>query len=136
MQIRLFAIIIAVSSFSCSTKSIAVDKNPTLIGTWNWTQRQGGFAGKTETAQGSEKTGVLHFKNDHQYSFSENDKLVSEGEYSIIEKKSIYNHAMTQAIHFSDDARQDQLIQSLSADSLILADNNFDGYTNTYVRIR
>jgi len=130
-------LMLAISTLlSCANKLPAVEKETNLTGTWNWTQRQGGFAGKTETA---EKTGnklVLEFSSQNKYRLEENNQLISEGEYSIVRQKSIYDHSMTDAIHFSDESRQDQLIQSLSADTLILADNHFDGFADTYVRSR
>ena len=117
-------------AFSC-IKEEALPNN-SLAGTWQWVSSTGGIAGKTYTpaSEGYERS--LSLAYDLKYSNLKNSIRQKSGTFEIIKAKSIYKTELVDFIKY-DDGTMSAII-SQTSDELILADNNYDGFTDTYKR--
>lgn len=114
--------------FSCTKETIKTTSP--IVGEWRWISSTGGIAGKTytPTSEGYERKLVL--TSDFKFSRYKDDVLQKSGTYEISQAKSIYKTEMVDFINFSDGTKS--AILSQSAAELSLADNFFDGFTETF----
>lgn len=117
-------------AFSCTKEEVL--PNNSLAGTWQWVSSTGGIAGKTLTpaSEGFERS--LSFTYDLKYSNLKNSISQKSGKFEIIQAKSIYKTELVDFIKY-DDGTMSAII-SQTSDELVLADNNYDGFTDTYKR--
>ncbi len=115
--------------FSCKKEAIS---NNSLAGNWQWVMSTGGIAGKTFTpvSEGYERN--LTFTYDSKYLNSKNNITQKSGKFEIIKAKSIYKTELIDFIKFDDGTMS--AILSQTSEELILANNNYDGFTETFKR--
>jgi hypothetical protein len=126
-----FLLIVSTSlAFSCQ-KEEALPNN-SLAGVWQWVSSTGGIAGKTltPTSEGYERNLTLTY--DLKYFNSKNSITQKSGKFEIIKAKSIYKTELVDFIKY-DDGTMSVIINQTSSE-LVLADNNYDGFTDTYKR--
>lgn len=125
------------SASTCKKELENPDFKNQIIGKWRYTGQTGGFAGKTEKADPAVVT-ILEFKKNNTFLRSENDQIKLQGSYRLSRLKSIYSGQEENAVQFdaAADPRNKGSIVTLKNDSLIIADNVFDGFTATYIRAR
>lgn len=113
--------------FSCEQDSV----NNELVGTWKWVESTGGIAGVTLKPD-SGVVRILSFKENGDFSVSENGQNLVQTTYTITSDTSIYNHEKVPMIKFKDEG---QLTRSFSikADTLFLSDEVYDGFTSKYL---
>jgi hypothetical protein len=136
----IFYSIVALMLFSSATckklpSGSSIDKQ--LIGAWKYIRKSGGYAGKSENADPSSNQ-VLEFKSGFSYIQKTNDQISEQGSYELYKVKSIYSGKEDNAIRFSSMSNQSNKnsIISLQNDTLIIADNVYDGYRMEYIRIK
>jgi hypothetical protein len=125
------------SASTCKKEQENPDFKKQLIGKWRYVGQTGGFAGKTEKADPAVVT-VLEFKKNNTFLRSENDQVKLQGSYQLSRLKSIYSGQEENAVQFdaAADPQNKGSIVTLKNDSLIIADNVYDGFTATYTRAR
>ncbi|RYD92242.1 MAG: hypothetical protein EOP54_21160 [Sphingobacteriales bacterium] len=136
MKSLLIALLI-VGAASCKKENVNNSKTPAdpekMYGKWTWVSSMGGFAGKTTTPQSAGYQAGIEFKRDKTVSFYRNDTLTNTAEFNLAKGKSIFSADSAYIIKYKPDA-MDQAIIKTKTDTLILADNVYDGFTITYVR--
>lgn len=75
------------------------------------------------------------FSPDGMYYSFRNDTITNQSKYSLKKQKSIYSGELLDFIVFESKA-DDEVIIKLSADSLVIGDNCFDGYISLYKRVK
>ncbi len=129
-----FVIILFVSCKKESSITESTGEDVQLFGKWEWTESCGGFAGGYYYPEEGKK--IVHlFSPDGMYYSFRNDTITNQSKYSLTKQKSIYSGELLDFIVFESKA-DDEVIIKLSADSLILGDNYFDGYTSLYKRVK
>lgn len=127
-----FAVLFA---FSCSKEDVGANETgKSLAGEWRWVSSTGGIAGKTYTpaSEGYERKLVL--TSDFKFSRYKDAVLEKSGTYEITQAKSIYKTELVDFIKFNDGTSA--VIMNKSADELSLADNFYDGFGESYQRIK
>lgn len=111
----------------------AIEKQ--LTGKWKYSNKSGGFAGKKEVAD-PKSPEILEFKTGLNFIRTQNGKVTEQGTYEIVRIKSIYSGKEENAVRFNQKPDRPQMahIIVIKEDSLILADNVYDGFTTTYTR--
>ncbi|WP_222536812.1 hypothetical protein [Pedobacter polysacchareus] len=128
-------VIMFCSSATCRKAQSGSTLEHSLIGTWKYIGKSGGYAGKQEKADPSRKV-ILQFNNGFRYQQKINDKISDQGSYEIFKVKSIYSGKEDHAIRFRSTLTapsRDHII-SMRNDSLTLADNVYDGFQMEYIR--
>lgn len=139
MKAIFYSIVALMLLSSATCKKLPSDSSieKQLIGAWKYTRKSGGYAGKSENADPS-STQVLEFKSGFSYIQKTNDQVSEQGSYELYKIKSIYSGKEDNAIRFSSMSNQSNKnsIISLQNDTLIIADNVYDGYRMEYIRIK
>jgi hypothetical protein len=131
-KLSFLLIISMIFVFSCTKEDIST--NHSLTGEWQWVSSSGGITGKTITPTTAGFERKLVFTSKSKYSQYKNDELEKSGTFEIVRAKSIYKVELVDFIKFDDGTMS--VIQEISSNDLSLADNKFDGYGETYKRIK
>lgn len=117
-------------AFSCKKEETL--PNNSLAGTWQWVSSTGGIAGKTYTpaSEGYERS--LLFTDNLKYSNLKNSISQKSGKFEIIKAKSIYKTELVDFIKYDDGTMS--IILNQTSDELVLADNNYEGFSETFKR--
>ena len=130
-KIAVAALVLLASA--CSKQ--VLQKNGTrsgLQGRWDWVEATGGLIGHRITPATQGFSATVKFKNDSVYMYR-NDTLQQADRYTIIKKRTIYSTDSLEVLHFAA-AGYDRVIMRLKQDTLVLADNYYDGYSWLYVK--
>lgn len=103
-----------------------------LIGEWEWIESSGGIAGELITKESEGYSSTIVFKDD-SVSFYRDNSLLGTSSFSIEEGKSIYSSEAVNFINYESE-KPDEVIIYHANDSLLIGDNNYDGYTSLYTR--
>lgn len=135
-KLRFLLIIATLFAFSCTKEEINATTETTnsLVGEWRWVSSTGGIAGRTitPTTAGYERRLIL--TADLKFSRYKDNTLESSGTYQITPGKSIYKPEQVDFIKFSDGTSV--VLMSQTTDELSLADNFYDGFSESYQRIK
>jgi len=135
-------ILMVILFFSCNNNAQNNMSNDDIIGEWNWVSTNGGFAFNVhETPSTTEEIIVLKISKNYSYLILENDTIVSEGTYSLVLKKSIYDGNMKSYLTLSDNYSNQNviiggLINNVSKTELNIVDNMHDGIGSWFKRIK
>lgn len=113
---------------ACSSNGI----KDSLTGEWEWIESSGGIAGELITKDSEGYSSTIVFKDD-SVSFFRNSSLLGSTSFSIEEGRSIYSSEPVNFINYNSE-KSDEVIIYLTEDSLLIGDNNYDGYTSLYIR--
>lgn len=135
-KLSFLLIITSLLAFSCTKEEIlsANESTSSLVGEWRWISSTGGIAGKTITPSLAGYERKLVLTADLKFSRYKDNTLESSGTYQLTQGKSIYKVEQVDFIKFSDGTSA--VIISQSATELSLADNFYDGFGETYQRIK
>lgn len=129
----------AVLVFSGCKKTSAAQQelDDKLLGKWQLKGSGGRLTGKYEAVR-PDVNFVLEFNPKYHFVKTLNGKVTEEGPYDLITTKSIYTAKDDHAIRFNvtDTTPYDGQLISVNQDTLSIADNTYDGYASTYVRIK
>jgi len=108
-----------------------------LIGLWKYTGKSVGYAGKSEKADPSVNY-ILEFKSGQKYLQKTNGQVSQQGTYELYKLKSIYSGKEDNAIRFNSASAHSNKnsIVTLEGDTLIIAENVYDGFKMKYIRLR
>lgn len=129
--------IMLLSSATCKKAQTGTSLEKQLIGKWKYTGKSGGYAGKYQKADPAQ-IHILQFKSGFQYLQKVNDQVSEHGSYQLYRVKSIYSGKEDNAIRFSSSSSQPNKnsIISLQNDTLVIADNVYDGFKMNYIRVK
>lgn len=133
--------IFAFALISCASSQINKIDNSDIVGTWNWTNTDGGFGNHIhKTPETLNKKIQLTLLKNYQFSISENGTLVSKGTYTLEMKKAIYSNKQERFIQLSDDQQLSGIVLSgiirlIKPNTLEISDNNYDGLGSRFVKL-
>jgi len=133
-NIKLITFVILVLGFSSCSISGSDTNESKIVGQWEWIRSTGGIAGQVLTPDSAGVPGRhFNFNSDYTFSFFRADTLVQTGTYSLEEKdENIIIDYNTEKEDFSLNQR----VKFKGNDTLILADECYDCYINTYIRMQ
>lgn len=106
------------------------DKN--LIGTWSWIFSSGGIGGTVYSPATTGKNIDLEITSDNKYFYYTNGILSSQGTYTLETQNCIHDHTNKKVLIFSNN--ESMMIEKIDNSNLFLSDDNFDGFSNSYIR--
>ena len=127
--------------YSCDTVDHFGNTDDTIAGQWNWVRTDGGIAFHIhETPESTGKSVRLILTENNKFALIENNTEVLSGTYKLFLKNSIYSGDQEPFIELSE---QDQIqavvlngiVQIISADTLTISDNMYDGVGSTFTRV-
>jgi hypothetical protein len=119
-------------AFSCTKEEVTANGS-TITGEWQWIMSTGGIAGTTITPASAGYKRKLVLSSDFKYYRYKNDVLEKSGTFEIVKAQSIYKVELVDFIKYDDDTMS--VIESVTTDKLLLADNFYDGFGETFKRI-
>jgi len=131
---KILYIIFGVILISCSQSNINNEESPSQIyGEWILVNVSGGITGEIRDIDTETNKHILVFTKDNSVSYSHNDSLISSSNFRIEKRKSIYSVDDMDFIVYRNK-KPPEVIFKLSHDTLDIADNNYDGFSNIYIR--
>lgn len=138
MKTIFYVIVLIVLFLACNSNPINEQSEPItskLEGEWLWTQSMGGLTGQIIIAPENEKV-ILKFNSDGYYSQFRNDTLKYSSTYMIKKDRTIYSMDSLDVIFFKDYIFEKLVLFKLMDDTLEVADNFYDGFGSTYIKIQ
>ena len=117
---------------SCKTAVTENSKLP-LNGKWILVNVSGGIAGDINDVETQTEKHIVVFNKNNSVSFVYNDSLLSTTNFHIEKRKSIYSTDEFDFIIY-ENSLGPEVITYLSNDTLVIADNNYDGFSRVYVK--
>ena len=130
---KLHYIILCVILISCSQSITDKNTPPQLYGRWILVNVSGGIAGDINDIDAVTDKHILVFAKNNSVSYSYNDSLISTNKFHIEKGKSIYSVDEMDFIVYKNN-NPPEVIFKLSNDSLVIAENNNDGFSSIYIR--
>ncbi|RLK03172.1 hypothetical protein [Tenacibaculum discolor] len=133
--------IFAFALISCASSQINKFDNSDLVGTWNWTNTDGGFGNHIhKTPESLGKKVQLTLEKNYQFSIFEDGKETLKGTYTLTMKKAIYSNKEERFIQLSGDQQISGIILSgiirvTKPNVLEISDNNYDGLGSMFSRV-
>jgi hypothetical protein len=109
------------------------DSPSQIYGEWILVNVSGGITGEIRDIDTETDRHILVLSEDNTISYSQNNSLISSGKFRIEKRKSIYSDKPMDFIIYADK-KPPEVIIKFSGDTLGIADNNYDGFTNIYIR--
>ena len=141
MRNLLYFFILILGIISCSSDEETIIDNPDLIGKWNWTNTDGGFAFHIhETPETTGKIIHLVLMENYRFSIIENGNEITHGTYELTMKKSIYSGNLERFIQFPKNVQYSAIVMSgiittYETDKLNISDNYYDGIGSGFIKI-
>ena len=118
--------------YSCNAK-VTEDTNPLLNGKWILVNVSGGIAGDIVDVDTQVERHLVVFYENNSVSFFYNDSLLSTNNFHFEKRESIYSVNKFDFIIYEKNLPP-AVITYLSDDTLVIADNNYDGFTKVYTK--
>lgn len=116
----------------CKT-AVNESSNLSLNGKWILVNVSGGIAGEVNDVDTLVERHLIVFNKNNSVSFFYNDSLLSTSNFHIAKRKSIYSTDEFDFIIYESNL-EPEVITYLSNDTLVIADNNYDGFSNVYIK--
>ena len=131
-------LVLALFFFSCGKSSETIEEvtmdtevnENMLLGSWMWTQSEGGIAGNVLTPATTGDSKCLEI-DDSTISFITNDLVENEYNYDLVLDRTIFSVDSTTIMKIDGVISYSY---ELTVDKLILAEEVFDGFVHTYER--
>ena len=117
---------------SCKT-TVDENSNLPLNGRWMLVNVSGGIAGDINDVDTQIERHLIVFDRNNSVSFFYNDSLLSTANFYIEKRKSIYSTDEFDFIIYENNL-EPEVITYLSNDTLVIADNNYDGFSSVYIK--
>jgi hypothetical protein len=131
---KLLYIIIGAILIGCGQSKINNEESPSQIyGEWILVNVSGGITGDIRDIDTETDKHILIITKDSTISYSHNNSLVSSSKFRIEKRKSIYSPDEMDFIVYGNK-KPPEVISKFSGDTLGIADNHYDGFTNIYIR--
>lgn len=115
-----------------SPVSSCVNVRNAIAGKWLWIETTGGLAMNKTNPSITGYIKEIDFNKNRTYRIYKNNELVEKGSYKIIRRKCITGN-YEYLIQFSNGSEE---IADITKDTLYLAQNVYDGYCETYIRMQ
>ncbi|MCU7495950.1 MAG: hypothetical protein HF314_11210 [Ignavibacteria bacterium] len=112
------------------------DQEKSLYGSWRLQKISGGLQGTTTEISPDKAPKVLFTYGGTVIFYSSDNKLARSTTFTLTEGKTIYSTDEKSIIHFADNLDNPMVIFSISEDTLVLADNDYDGFSYIYLKER
>ena len=132
-KLYIFLVTTAIT-FSACNNTIDEDSDRTLNGKWILVIVSGGIAGEINNIDTLVEKHLVVFDKDNSVSFFYNDSLLSSTNFLIEKRKSIYSTKELDFIVY-EYSSPPNVITYLSNDTLVIADNHYDGFSRVYIRV-
>lgn len=129
----IFLVATAITLSACNN-TIDEDSDRTLNGKWILVNVSGGIAGEINNIDTLVEKHIVVFDKDNSVSFFYNDSLLSSTNFLIEKRKSIYSANELDFIVYEYNSAPN-VITYLFNDTLIIADNYYDGFSSVYIRV-
>ncbi|MCB2197675.1 MAG: hypothetical protein KQH79_17585 [Bacteroidetes bacterium] len=126
----LCVVLIFFSSMSLCSKKVESQIKNELIGKWKWVESSGGFAGRIQTPETTQKEIILEFTSEKCIKYV-NGKVESNLNYMIEKGPSIRTTEDTYLIIYENDKKQSV---DFIDNKLILYDECHDCFQNEYIK--
>ncbi|RCW92004.1 hypothetical protein [Winogradskyella arenosi] len=130
----------ALSSCSTTDDETAIS-NSDLVGSWQWTQTAGGLFYSEETPETTGKELELSLTDANNFSIAENGTEIANGTYALSLETSIYSGETARFITLETIDQQDVgfvkngIIKISNNNQLKIADNNYDGFSSSFIKM-
>jgi len=114
-------------------KVVNENSNPFLYGKWILVNVSGGIAGDINDVDTQTERHLVVFGKNNSVSFFYNDSLLSTNNFHIEKKSSIYSTNEFDFIVY-EKSMEPEVITYISNDTLVIADNNYDGFSRVYIK--
>ena len=132
MRKSLLMFLIIPISLGCKKSNNYNSLNSQLAGGWIYLYQVGGIAGKPTNFPMSGNTSLLVLSGNQTYRTLLNNKVQTDGSYSLGSVKSYFSGGNDNAIKF--DSSADWQIIAVRNDTLTISDNYADGYGTIYIK--
>ncbi len=143
MKKIIYLLVLTIGIISCSSDDETEMSNTDLIGTWNWTNTDGGIGFHIhKTPESTGRTYKLNLNSNYTYSLFENETEISSGTYELTMRESIYSQEMERFITYSGVFQQPQsvvisgIVRILENSTLNISDNNHDGIGSIFEKVK
>jgi hypothetical protein len=130
-------IVLFLSCSVSSDSSSIVDESPPLFGSWNWVESSGGIAGMVETPSTTGHTRSLQFEKNGIYRQYTDSLLSISSTFSVKKDRTIFSQDSLPCLVIAEQPAHTilpQAILKLTTDSLLLAENVYDGFSHLCLR--
>lgn len=141
MKKLIYLLILILVIISCSSDDETQISNSDLVGKWNWTGTSGGLIYFEETPVTTGKILHLTLTDNYHFSISENGNEISNGNYKLTIKKSIYSGEMEKFINLLTIDQQyvgfvkNGIINVQENKTLEISNNAYDGVGSTFEKV-
>jgi hypothetical protein len=143
MKKLIYLLVFTLGIISCNSADETTINNSDLIGEWDWTLTAGGINGDINNTPASTGNTIhLILNNNYKFTVTKDGNAILNGTYKLSMKKSIYSGKMERFISLETI---DELylgfvkfgIVTIAQDqTLQISDNNPDGITSSFVKIK
>jgi hypothetical protein len=139
--IYLFTAITLFASTSCKKQTVTPDTDPQieqqLVGKWKFESL---FFASTHTLYVAipSQLDMVEFKADHKFIRTTNAEVTQQGNYDIIQTKSIFTQKDDNLLRFNPQSvpAQETDIISIKGDTLTMSQNVYDGYVSKFSKVK
>jgi hypothetical protein len=132
-KLYIFLVATAITLSACNN-TIDEHSDQTLNGKWILVNVSGGIAGEINNIDTLVEKHIVVFDKDNSVSFFYNDSLLSSTNFLIEKRKSIYSTNELDFIVYEYGSAP-KVITYLFKDTLIIADNYYDGFSSVYIKV-
>lgn len=125
-----FSVILFSVVFSACVDS-DIDDYERIVGTWQWYETSGGFAGVIETPETTGETRQVVFEEDGTVSFYKNGNVTLTSTYTLGKEKTIFSEEPLPVL-IIDSASFLYAYSFPFEDELELQENVYDGFVHNY----
>ena len=128
-----FLLITVIILGGCKT-AVNENSNLPLNGKWILVNVSGGIAGDINDVDTQIERHLIVFDKNNSVSFFYNDSLLSTTNFHIEKRESIYSTDEFDFIIY-ENSLAPEVITYLNNDTLVIADNNYDGFSRVYIKL-
>ncbi len=143
MKKIIYLFVLTIGIISCSSDDETQISNTDLIGTWNWTNTDGGIGFHIhETPETTGKTNQIILMDNYEFSIIENGSEISNGTYELTMRESISSQEKERFITYSGNFQQPQgvvisgIVRVLENSTLNISDNIHDGIGSLFEKVK
>jgi hypothetical protein len=139
--IYLITVIILFAAMACKKQTVSPTTNPQieqqLAGKWKFESL---FFASTHTLYVAvpSQLDIVEFKADHKFVRSTNTEVTQQGNYDIVQAKSIFTQKDDNLLRFNPQSvpAQETDIISIKGDTLTMLQNVYDGYVSKFSKVK
>lgn len=113
--------------------TVSENSNLPLNSKWILVNVSGGIAGDINDVDTQVERHLIVFNEKNSVSFFYNDSLLRTTHFHIEKRKSIYSTDEFDFIIY-ENSLEPEVITYLSNDTIVIADNNYDGFSRVYIK--